>query len=328
MEFVPLSHPTQATQQYEAMNELNQASECLKKFLESYTLSLGLICLFPKDFSKHFQAIEIAFKHCITNNVCLTKAVLEEMAKINIEKAILHKSFSELSSKFCCHIDALLFENPTLTKINLLLEEVSIVHMYKYFINLITELCFEESLATQGFLNFCCVISDYFVTAKNRNNQPYPFLGQALVRLLYEYLNSSDSIDRVMFVLERFEFSFNTLLLSEEYNKEHLYRLKSLLESRMRDEDPENEKHKMLSKILDMIITIDFNQNAAHANTDCLLLPNEARDCSDVEKDEPVCCDEEWDDFLDQFGDPVCDPPELSNLGDTAVAANSHSLES
>ena len=308
IEFIPKSHQVQQL----ATNTHEQETQ-LHKFLEAYKVTLSIVCLFPQDLKKHFHAIETAFKGSLKFNIVLTKPIIEDMVKLNIEHAIKHKNYSSMSSKFCYHLDALLYEHPTATRTNLLAEEMTIVYMYKKFINLITELYFEEELASQDYLNFCCVISDYFVTAKNRNQQPYPFLGQALVRLLYELFSSVNTLENLQFVYNRFEFSFNTLILSEEYNKEHLYKLKSLVEARRTTEDSESERYKMLSKIHDMIITIEFNHNIIHSCGEA----NERNELSEKQKDKPVCREEEWDDFLDQFGDPVCDPPELSNLEGT-----------
>ena len=310
IEFIPKAHQVQQL----TLNTQEQETH-LHKFLEAYRVALSIICLFPQDMKKHFHAIESSFKCSIKHDIVLTKPIIEDMVKLNIEQAIKHKNYSQLSSKFCYHLDALLYEHPSATRTNLLAEEMSIVYMYKKFINLITELYFEEELATQDYINFCCVISDYFVTAKNRNQQPYPFLGQALVRLLFELLNSNNSIEHLQFVNERFEFSFNTLILSEESNKEHLYKLKTLVESRRTVEERESERYKLLTKIHDMIITIEFNHNILHSTAENGLLSDSTLDeLSEKQEDKPVCSEEEWDDFLDQFGDPVCDPPELSNL--------------
>eukprot|EP00800_Vazella_pourtalesii_P021710 TRINITY_DN8188_c0_g1_i1.p1 TRINITY_DN8188_c0_g1~~TRINITY_DN8188_c0_g1_i1.p1 ORF type:complete len:338 (+),score=58.88 TRINITY_DN8188_c0_g1_i1:70-1083(+) len=315
LEFVPKqqSFPQQTAQ------HTNEQESHLHKFLSAYNVTLNIICLFPQDIKKHFYAIESAFRACVNYNVIFTKQNIEYMVRLNIDQAIKHKNYSKVSSKFCYLLDVLLYKHPSSTRTNLLAEEISIVYIYKKFINLITEFYFEELLATEDFQNFCCVISDYFITARNRNQQPYPFLGQALVRLLYELLNCSGSDEYLQLVFELFDNSLKTLILSEEYNKEHLSKLKSLVEARLVLEDKESQKYTQLSKIRDMVVTIEFNQSVVHSSLGDGLLGN-TKELSEDEKDKPVCSEEEWDDFLDQFGDPVCDPQEL-RLQETS---NSH----
>ena len=304
----------------EETQQSNEQESHLHKFLSAYNVALDIICLFPQDIKKHFHAIESAFKACVNYNVLFTKQTIEYMVKINIEQAINHKNYSRFSSKFCYHLDVLLYRHPSSTRTNLLAEEISIVYIYKKFINLITEFYFEEHLSTQDFQNFCCVISDYFIAARNRHQQPYPFLGQALVRLLYELLNSNGSNEYLQLVFELFDNSLKTLILSEEYNKEHLSKLKSLVEARLTLEEKENQNYAQLSKIRDMVVTIEFNHSVMHSSLGNGLLGN-TKELSENEEDKPVCSEEEWDDFLDQFGDPVCDPQELSRLQETS---NSH----
>ncbi|KAI6652679.1 hypothetical protein LOD99_4462 [Oopsacas minuta] len=317
IEFVP--KVCQTGNQETNLNPVEQDLH-LHKFLSHYDVTLNIICLFPHDLKKHFLSIVSAFKACINYNVLFTKPTIEYMVRMNIDQAIKNKNYSKFSSKFCYHLDVMLYEHPSSTRTNLLAEEMSIVYMYKKFINLITEFYFEDLLATQEFQNFCSVISDYFVTARNRNQQPYPFLGQALVRLLYELLNSNDSKENLQIVYQFIEYSFKTLIVAEDYNKEHLSKMKTIVESRLTLEEKENEKYKLLSKVRDMVITIEFNHSMMHTNIDPGLLSTDTQEITENENDQPVCREEEWDEFLDQFGDPVCDPPELSSLEGVSTA--------